>query len=60
MFNREGLRIGWRESQEPKRRERRTRDGPTSQLYRTVSNATLARRSQEPAKQATTCRQEAA
>jgi hypothetical protein len=61
MFNREGLRVGWRRDHEPKRRrELRTRDGPACQLHRIVSNATATRRAQETAKQATICRQEAA
>jgi hypothetical protein len=61
MFNREGLRVGWRGNHEPKRRrELRTRDGPAYPLHRIVSNTATTRRSQEPAKQAATCRQEAA
>jgi hypothetical protein len=61
MFNREGLRVGWRRDHEPKRRrELRARDGPAYQLHRIVSNTATTRRSQEPATQATTHRQEAA
>ena len=59
MFNREGLRVGWRSNHEPKRRrELRARDGPISEVPRIARNATQARRSQERATQAS--RQEAA
>ena len=61
MFNREGLRVGWRGDHEPKRRrELCARDRPTCQLHRIVNNATPPRRSEVRAKHATTWRQEAA
>ena len=61
MFNREGLRIGWRRDHEPKRRrELYARDGPAFELHRTVGNTATTRRSLEPAKQAITYRQQAA
>jgi hypothetical protein len=57
MFNREGLRVGWRGEHEPKRRgELRTRDGPASQSNRIVSNAATEQRFQEPSRLATACR----
>jgi hypothetical protein len=61
MFNREGLRIGWRAEHEPKRRrELRARDGPTSELTRIVKNATPMQRSKERSAQAAMHHQEAA
>jgi hypothetical protein len=61
MFNREGLRVGWRSEHEPKRRsELHSRDGPRPRLSRIVRNAAPMQRPKERSTQGTMHRQEAA